>query len=822
MQKSQKNIEPMKSLINVLVTFLMDCDKVNDTDFFETFCELNFMEDFIKLNNLSIYQISYSIIQSLSFLLVNISNTQYLFYFFSNNSINQIISINITKYDDEYLSYYINFLKSLSMRINSETIQFFYDESTNSFPIVEQAIKLYNYSNSMISTVVHSIILAILNIGYTPIQDYFGKLPTITYFIYIVYHLRDLYQKFIDDGSDYEAYEDIIDEIMYISDILCIGIEKINYILTNAMFYFFIMPKIMIEIFNEIHSENTMIVLIALFRNIKDEHFLNLLYTICFSQKISSDLLSFCSNNDSPIRGYKFKWNDQIKVTRSFKEFISDNYSDNFFSGLRYQTCFIYQQNDYKELKKVKKEALKLSKIEKFENKVNYKEIEQKVVKLIDQEDYKEISDYHFKMSISLGVKVGIFYDNEKRVDASFISKVHDYYNDKFDSKLKIIENPIRMKLMKMLENENSPNEGNYFILGHFLIWMIHHQSKVSKVLLADSKLNCYTLTNYKNKTNELIDEVLFESLPFDLTMNDNEEELLKNEFYFDNNFMFAMKKKFCPYNNCNNNNRLISKLINLLSSNSHYSIELTELLCININSLCFTNKDNDTIPIIQSEFDILFKRLQNQIEDQKISKEKLNEIYGTVILRYARNAYNNNYYELYQKRIYNIIKIQSNPKSEEEIESTLLCLFYLKNIINRLSGKPSLLEDIYIVGQIYDFNIIKEKKYDHSIKKGAIIVIDNIFLYKGSYKEKHREDKIEEYVHFDTMNYISKSDIKVITEKKSIIVCIDKQKVLYDFTEENQKEIERIQSIVNEKKNKPTEQAKDLFSIEKTLNVII
>ena len=71
-------------------------------------------------------------------------------------------------------------------------------------------------------------------------------------------------------------------------------------------------------------------------------------------------------------------------------------------------------------------------------------------------------------------------------------------------------------------------------------------------------------------------------------------------------------------------------------------------------------------------------------------------------------------------------------------------------------------------------------------------------------------------------MNYISKSDIKVITEKKSIIVSIDKQKVLYDFTEENQKEIERIQSIVNEKKNKPTEQAKDLFSIEKTLNVII
>ena len=195
--------------------------------------------------------------------------------------------------------------------------------------------------------------------------------------------------------------------------------------------------------------------------------------------------------------------------------------------------------------------------------------------------------------------------------------------------------------------------------------------------------------------------------------------------------------------------------------------------------------------------------------------------MYRSVILRYARNAYNNNYYELYQKRIYNIIKIQSNPKAEEGIESTLLCLFYLKNIINRLSGKPNLLEDIYIVGQLYDFNRIKEKQYDHSIKKEAIIVIDNIFLYKGSYKEKQRKDKSEEYFQFDTMNYLSKSDIKVITEKKSIIVSIDKQKILYEFTEENQKEIERIQSIVNEKKNKPTAQAKDLFSIEKTLNLL-
>ena len=103
----------------------MDCDKANDLDFFEAFAELNIMDDLLKLNNLSIYQISYAIIQSLSFILVNISNTQFLFYIFSNNAINDIISIEISNFDDEYLSYYINFLKSLSLRVDCETIQFF-------------------------------------------------------------------------------------------------------------------------------------------------------------------------------------------------------------------------------------------------------------------------------------------------------------------------------------------------------------------------------------------------------------------------------------------------------------------------------------------------------------------------------------------------------------------------------------------------------------------------------------------------------------------------------------------------------------------------
>ena len=50
--------------------------------------------------------------------------------------------------------------------------------------------------------------------------------------------------KYVNNVDSNEIYEDIIDEIMYVNDILCIGIDTINFILTNALFYYFIMPVV--------------------------------------------------------------------------------------------------------------------------------------------------------------------------------------------------------------------------------------------------------------------------------------------------------------------------------------------------------------------------------------------------------------------------------------------------------------------------------------------------------------------------------------------------------------------------------------------------
>ena len=156
-----KNEEQSKEVIQYIIEYLIYGDK-HDSSIFDVFCEFNIMNEFIYLANLNHRSINLQIIKSFSVLILNLSNTTTLYYIFSNNFINQIISNDYEKYDDDFLSYYVNFIKSLSLKIDTTTIQFFYHKQLNSFPLVQSAMKLYNHTDPMIKNVVRNIILTVL------------------------------------------------------------------------------------------------------------------------------------------------------------------------------------------------------------------------------------------------------------------------------------------------------------------------------------------------------------------------------------------------------------------------------------------------------------------------------------------------------------------------------------------------------------------------------------------------------------------------------------------------------------------------------------
>ena len=64
--------------------------------------------------------------QTLSILITNIAKTTSMFFLFSNNHLNEIIGLGYDLRDEEVLAHFITLLKTISFKLNKDTIQFFF------------------------------------------------------------------------------------------------------------------------------------------------------------------------------------------------------------------------------------------------------------------------------------------------------------------------------------------------------------------------------------------------------------------------------------------------------------------------------------------------------------------------------------------------------------------------------------------------------------------------------------------------------------------------------------------------------------------------
>ena len=65
-------------------------------------------------------------LQTLYILIQNIRSQTAIYYIFSNNHVNDIITLPFDFEDDEVLGYYINLVKTISLRLTSKTVQLFF------------------------------------------------------------------------------------------------------------------------------------------------------------------------------------------------------------------------------------------------------------------------------------------------------------------------------------------------------------------------------------------------------------------------------------------------------------------------------------------------------------------------------------------------------------------------------------------------------------------------------------------------------------------------------------------------------------------------
>lgn len=280
------------------------------------------MNEFLFLSSLNSNPIKIAIIQSLSLLILNISDTQCIYYLFSNNFINHIISSE-NDCDDDLVFYHVNFMKSLSQRIDLSTINFFFRD--NDFPLLQSALKYYNYNDGMIINTVRNIFLTILKciisliiVKHQQIYDYICTLPVVSYFQFVSCRFADLIENLNKEvfGTKYEYMndltEDIIDNIMYFQDIFSLRIPLINYVLTNCLLYYAVLPLLAGTLCTQniphIMINTSIFVISLLFKHIQEENFIITLYMILFHESTTEKMLVLMKERPKNPLNYSFHW----------------------------------------------------------------------------------------------------------------------------------------------------------------------------------------------------------------------------------------------------------------------------------------------------------------------------------------------------------------------------------------------------------------------------------------------------------------------------------------------------------------------------------
>ena len=163
----QKADAPAADIVETIreITEILIWGENRDSAFFDFFCEKSLLADFVRVLGIPDIpsRIKVQLLQTLSILITNVNTETNLYYLFSNNYINQLIATNFDFSDEEILAYYISLLKSLCLKLNTETVKFFF--TRKSFPLYTQAVRFFGHNDQMVRTGVCTLTLAVFRIA---------------------------------------------------------------------------------------------------------------------------------------------------------------------------------------------------------------------------------------------------------------------------------------------------------------------------------------------------------------------------------------------------------------------------------------------------------------------------------------------------------------------------------------------------------------------------------------------------------------------------------------------------------------------------------
>lgn len=233
-------VEALRAIAEILIW-----GDQNDASVFDFFLERQMLLHFLKIMEQGNTSLNVQLLQTLNILFENIRHETSLYFLLSNNHVNSIISHKFDLENDEILAYYISFLKTLSFKLNAATIHFFFNETTEEFPLLIEVLKLYNWNENMVRIAVRNILLNIVRVDDDSmiifvtrhIKEYLSELidSLVQLSIAMDTFVRSAENVQVNRDTLRSKVDDLIDLIHYIGELLEVEAvaETLSYLVTT-------------------------------------------------------------------------------------------------------------------------------------------------------------------------------------------------------------------------------------------------------------------------------------------------------------------------------------------------------------------------------------------------------------------------------------------------------------------------------------------------------------------------------------------------------------------------------------------------------------
>ncbi|KAL5216722.1 hypothetical protein ABZP36_008123 [Zizania latifolia] len=238
----------------------------HDPSYFEFFMEKQIMGEFARILRISkLSRVSLQLLQTMSIMVQNLRNEHSIYYIFSNEHINFLITYPFDFQIDEMLSYYISFLRAISGKLNKNTVSLLVKTKSDeviSFPLYVEALKFAFHEDSMIRVAIRTLTLNVYHVGDESVNRFVSRAPLSDYFSDMVNHFQkqcmDLDKLVVrsirnaDSAVPTASVEDAIvqieDTLYYFSDVMSSGIPDLGRFITEnilqLLVFRFLLPSL--------------------------------------------------------------------------------------------------------------------------------------------------------------------------------------------------------------------------------------------------------------------------------------------------------------------------------------------------------------------------------------------------------------------------------------------------------------------------------------------------------------------------------------------------------------------------------------------------